>query len=1573
MTSKKIQISFVFCWLIFAISNAQIKNVALTNTNQKTTQKSTPGLNRVPIVFVDANQFSGKSATEIISEVLQLPIEYTFQKSSKKTVIEKTGEVHQRYNQYVNGVKIEFSEIITHTNINGKVVAFNGAYYMLGRINMIPSVNASTALNNAVQTMGVQTPMWEDKEMSVFAKYSKPEGELVVFEDRNEKANYHLAWKFDVFAKGQAIREIAYVDAHTGKLLFTNPIIKHTGDYGFENNHSEVISYVPNKNEVKEATYFSVIAIGYADTKYSGNNRQIETISVGGYSLLSKPNGVTIVTYDAHNAPASDSSLITSIYDPNNNNDWTAAEFPGKSQGELDAHWGTEQVYDYWSTVHGRNSFDDNGEPLVSLVHVDTDYDNAFWNGTYMSYGDGSSNGNEGNGKFDILTSLDICAHEVGHAIMDYTADLVYEREQGALNEGFSDVWAAAVEYYSKGTGPVTNPNPEVWLMGDEIDRRTGSVGLRSMSNPKEKGKPDTYQGDYWVPATVAEGCITPNKNTNDYCGVHTNSSVLNYWFYLTSVGGNGTNDNGDAYYVSAVGIDKASLIAFRTQNLYLTSTSDYADARVGAIQAAIDLYGDCSAEEQAVTNAWYAVGVGAEFSCSAFPQISFQNVIGTMTEGTDCGYVDVDVILDISIAATANANVSFLINGGTTAAPFLDFGIVNAGVTFPAGSTATQALTIRIFSDGFTEGDEKVVIDFNVNANGGNALVNNAANTFTLTIKDDDIMLFPKYNVTLLEEDFETVPIGWINADRDGDSFAWLVGSVEASHLSTNKLYSRSWDSTNGSLTPDNYIVTSPITIPSDLESVNLSYQVSPASLTGSYFQEYYTVYWATNISSFATIDASPQVKPGAYIPQAVVNENLDMSAYIGQTGYLVFRHHNCTDQEYIAIDNLLLLGLEATKIQTTVNLNTTNDSQPLERAGTIYTSDAATGNLMSNITNNQSDDYGCLAISVSRAGNGVQSYHGSLAPNLVMDKTFEVSSTLTTGGLGDTKFTFYFTEAEIAGWENLTGGLRANIVAGREVAGMITEISNVVVSAFGSNVGLTANFSDVRGTYYFGTSGVIINANNCPADPNEWDGANTNTWSLGFAPSNMNPTIIKGTYDTPINSNIDACILEIRGTLNVEANNYVKVDGDITVNGILNIANEGSLVQVNDNALVINNGTIEVFKTTPVATGNSFSILGSPMSATTRNGAFLANNVVMNHDTSLFNLDPDVTAEEGGNAEHFADAEGDNWLFMTGAAAINPAEGYLVGPTTQSVIDGSYDLVYNEGTLNNGIYQVLPVWNGSRDESPTILSNPYASAIDIVEFFNDNFILANNAYFWEHITAPDANYPGYRSKNWNMGDISLVDAFGVGVAASNDVTNTPPSQYIPSGQGFGVKINLDPATIGMFPFQFDNSQRVTGPNTGYRNQENSLEKLYIYLKNETYNLRSSMAISFTDQATNNYDEGYETKRLATPVSIYSVIDDHELVIQTRDIFTIDQVIPLGFRTMVEEEQTFTISLGTIEGDNISAATVYLQDTLLGIVTNLSEGSYTFTSNESNQKDRFVIVFAEEQLGNNDVCLEAI
>jgi Zn-dependent metalloprotease len=258
----------------------------------------------------------------------------------------------------------------------------------------------------------------------------------------------------------------------------------------------------------------------------------------------------------------------------------------------LDAHWGMEKTYDFYLNKLSRDSYDGNGATIKNFVHYDNAMENAFWDPNLQAlvFGDGAST-------FSPLTSIDVAGHEFSHAVITNTADLLYQGESGALNESFADIFGTAIEFYGK---PSTTGG---WTIGEEITLIAPGY-LRSMSNPNSGlfPQPDTYNGTYWADPT--------NTSVNNG-GVHTNSGVQNYWFYLLANGGSGTNDIGNAFNVAGVGIDNATAIAYRNLSVYLNTNSDYADAVTGSLQAAQDLFGNSSAQVTAVQNAWYAVGLG--------------------------------------------------------------------------------------------------------------------------------------------------------------------------------------------------------------------------------------------------------------------------------------------------------------------------------------------------------------------------------------------------------------------------------------------------------------------------------------------------------------------------------------------------------------------------------------------------------------------------------------------------------------------------------------------------------------------------------------------------------------------------------------------------------------------------------------------------------------------------------------------------------------------------------------------------------------------------------------------------
>jgi len=482
---------------------------------------------------------------------------------------DKLGFTHYRYQQTYKGFPVYSNMFIIHVK-NDLVVSMNGQLFGNLNVTAVGSLTESLALNKAISYVGAESYKWDIAGEEQLLKYALndqeatyyPKGELMLIPDDNnyKGSNYRLAYRFDVYAHKPMSRQWVFVDAATGNIIKTLQRI-----------HSE------NEDLMSNAT-------GTAVTAYNGT-RTITTDYTGStYRLRETGRGLGIETYDMNTGTTYSSAVDFTDADNNWNN--VNAQ---KDQYATDAHWGSEMTYDYFYIKHGRNSIDNAGLKMLSYVHYDNSYANAFWDGTRMSYGDGDAT-------YDPFTTLDICAHEITHGITEYTAGLEYQYESGALNEGFSDIFGVSAEFYA--SPPLQTGN---WLIGEDIGE-----AFRSMSNPNLYDQPDTYEGTNWY------------TGTGDNGGVHYNSGVINFWYYLLCQGGSGTNDNGNAYTVTAITMAKAELIAYRALTVYLTSTSQYADARTATIQAAADLYGGCSQEAQSTTNAWYAVGVGASYSASA-------------------------------------------------------------------------------------------------------------------------------------------------------------------------------------------------------------------------------------------------------------------------------------------------------------------------------------------------------------------------------------------------------------------------------------------------------------------------------------------------------------------------------------------------------------------------------------------------------------------------------------------------------------------------------------------------------------------------------------------------------------------------------------------------------------------------------------------------------------------------------------------------------------------------------------------------------------------------------------------
>ena len=246
------------------------------------------------------------------------------------------------------------------------------------------------------------------------------------------------------------------------------------------------------------------------------------------------------------------------------------------------AHDGAGDVYDYYQAKFGRDSLNNAGMVMSSSVHVGSNWANAAWYNNQMIYGDGDGS------TFDDLTkSFDVIAHELTHGVTDFESDLIYQNESGALNEAFSDIFAAAAEAWKDGV-----INASTWQIGEDIFIPGGA--LRYMDNPTQDGSSYDYYPERYT-------------GSQDNGGVHWNSGIANLAFYLLVEGGTHPR-NKTTVNVPAIGMAKAEQVFYRAQTTCLTSSSNFEAARNCTAQAATDLYG--ATENGAVHDAWDAVGV---------------------------------------------------------------------------------------------------------------------------------------------------------------------------------------------------------------------------------------------------------------------------------------------------------------------------------------------------------------------------------------------------------------------------------------------------------------------------------------------------------------------------------------------------------------------------------------------------------------------------------------------------------------------------------------------------------------------------------------------------------------------------------------------------------------------------------------------------------------------------------------------------------------------------------------------------------------------------------------------------
>jgi Zn-dependent metalloprotease len=398
----------------------------------------------------------------------------------------------------------------------------------------------------------------------------------------------------------------------------------------------------------------------------------VQTEKLDSGTLISMP----LVFVDAHenrvldsfetldSAQLRDSSKVTFNGELNNNN-------IGDSSDSVlsDIHSHVQTTLDFLiQPKYGLDSYDGNGAQVLSVGHYRDNYVNAFWTGSWFGYGDGD-------GRVSApLGVLDIVAHEIGHAVTQFSSGLIYRDESGALNEGASDIMGAVVEAF------VDNQvNADTWKLGE--DAWLARDALRYMNRPSTDGSSRDHYSNRYI-------------GTADSGGVHWNSGILNHWFYLLVVGGQHHNPSfRTGTVINGIGVEDAFEIWFQAWTNELTPSSTFDAARVATLTVCADLGFDPQTTCASVQNAWAEVGLGEVYVPSTPP-----------TNG--CAAGEISVQLDITTDQWGALDNSLFLTSGNDEIKwsFPDLAASTTYPTFTACLDSSQCSVLR-FIDTYGDG----------------------------------------------------------------------------------------------------------------------------------------------------------------------------------------------------------------------------------------------------------------------------------------------------------------------------------------------------------------------------------------------------------------------------------------------------------------------------------------------------------------------------------------------------------------------------------------------------------------------------------------------------------------------------------------------------------------------------------------------------------------------------------------------------------------------------------------------------------------------------------------------------
>jgi thermolysin len=469
-----------------------------------------------------------------------------------------SGRTHERFDQYHRGVRVFGADVAEQLN-GGQVVSVFGNVYDNIEIDTTPAVDADRAVEIVEERAGVELGPEQIPELVILP----------------HDGQYTLAWRLRAMSRDD-VREY-FVDAERGGMAL---------DYSDLQTQS---------------------AVGRG-TGVLGDTKKVSVrTSDGQFTAVDELRPPSIETYDMKGDHIRSQDYLNRVVQLGQSDLARAADNTWTDGMTVDAHVYLGWTYDYYYKRFSRQGIDNRDRTIISLVHparrqdvlqnfggFSVFYTNAayFGNGIVV-FGVGLPPGfTLGGQSWDFTSgSLDLVAHELTHAVTDYSSDLIYQNESGALNEAFSDIMGTSVEFFFE---PAGSGNQRADYLCAEDVVRPG--GIRSLADPQAYGDPDHYSRRF--------------TGTTDNGGVHINSGIANHAFYLSIEGGTNRTSGLGVQGVGAGNREQIERVFYRAFTQMLPANATFSVARAATIQAARDIFGANSAPERAVTQAWTAVGV---------------------------------------------------------------------------------------------------------------------------------------------------------------------------------------------------------------------------------------------------------------------------------------------------------------------------------------------------------------------------------------------------------------------------------------------------------------------------------------------------------------------------------------------------------------------------------------------------------------------------------------------------------------------------------------------------------------------------------------------------------------------------------------------------------------------------------------------------------------------------------------------------------------------------------------------------------------------------------------------------